>query len=542
MYDLLITGGRVIDGAGNPWQRADVAIEGERIVAVSPLKGAAAKRVIDARGRFVCPGFVDFHTHSDLQALAYPRQEMKTRQGVTTEVIGHDGLGLAPVTSETAAQLRAQLAGWNGDPPEVDWDWSTITEYLDRFDRRVATNKAMLVPHGTVRLAVMGMENRAPTEDELERMLALVDQGMREGAVGLSTGLSYAPAMFADDDELIALCQVLRPYNGFYCPHHRNYGMRALESYAEAIETGRRAGVPVHLTHAHFGFPVNRGRAPELLSIFDAARREGVEVTLDTYPYLAGQTYLHALLPSWAHEGGTDAIIARLQDPATRARIRHILEVEGSDGFHEVPLGWEMIQIGGIIGDEDPWAIGLRIPEAAAKAGRTEFDYFCDLLVRTRLGVSMLAFIGNEENVRTIMQHPVHCVGSDGILVGEMPHPRGWGAHARFLAHYVRDLGLLSWEEGVRHMTSAPMQRLGFFDRGLVRPGFIADLVVFDPEAIGDRATYENPRSFAAGISHVAVNGVLVVDEGEATGALPGRALREPFGREPERVTGPLRI
>ncbi len=542
MYDLVITGGRVIDGAGNPWQWADVAVQGERIVAVGPLKGAAAKRTIDADGRFVCPGFVDFHTHSDLQALAKPLQEMKIRQGVTTEVIGHDGLGLAPVTKQTAEQLRTQLAGWNGDPPEVDWNWSTITEYLDRFEQHSATNKAMLVPHGTVRMAVMGMENRAPTEDELAAMRALVDQGMREGAVGLSAGLSYAPAMFAGDDELVESCKALRPYNGFYSPHHRNYGMQAIKGYRDSVEIGKRAGVPVHLTHAHFGFPINKGRAPELLAMFDAARREGTDITLDTYPYLAGQTYLHALLPSWVHDGGAEAILRRLQEPATRGRVQRELEVDGSDGFHNVPLGWEMIQIGGIMGPQDPWAIGMRIPEAAAKAGKTPFDYFCDLLVRTRLGVSMLAFIGNEENVQTILRHPAHCVGSDGILVGEMPHPRGWGSHARFLAHYVRDLGLLTWEEGVRHMTSAATHRLGFLDRGILRPGLTADLVVFDPATLRDTATYEAPRSFAVGVSHVAVNGALVIDEGEPTGATPGRALRSPFGRTPERITGPLNL
>ena len=542
MYDMLITGGRVIDGAGNPWQRADVAVRGDRIAAVGPLKGAAARHKLAADGCFVCPGFIDFHTHSDLQPLAHPLQECKIRQGVTTEVIGHDGLGLAPVTRETAAQLRTQLVGWNGDPPEVDWNWSTITEYLDRFDQHVSVNVGMLVPHSTVRMAVMGMDARAPTPREMAAMQALIDQGMREGSVGLSAGLGYSPGMFATDDELVTLCRVLKPYNGFYCPHHRNYGMRAIKGYADSIEVGRRAGVPVHLTHAHFGFPVNRGRAGELLTMFDAARRDGVDVTLDTYPYLAGATYLHALLPGWAHDGGPDALLSRLRDPSLRARIQHELEVEGASGFHNVPLGWELIQIAGIFGGHDPWAVGLRLDVAAAKAGQTPFDYFCDLLVRSRLGVSSLAFVGNEENVQAILQHPAHVVGSDGILVGDQPHPRGWGTHIRFLAHYVRDLGLLTWEEGVRHMTSAPAQRLGFLDRGMLRPGYMADLVVFDPTTLQDTATYEQPRNYPIGVSHVAVNGRLVVEASQLTGATPGRALRSPFGRTPERIAGPVLI
>ena len=389
-------------------------------------------------------------------------------------------------------------------------------------------------------LAVMGMEDRAPTHHELGAMQVLVDQCMREGAVGLSAGLTYAPGMFATDDEMVSLCRVLKAYNGFYCPHHRNYGMKALEGYADAIDTGRRAGVSVHMTHAHFGFPVNKGRAGELLEMVDAARRCGTDVTLDTYPYLAGATYLHALLPSWVHAGGPDAILRRLRDPSARPRIRRELEVEGSDGFHGVPLGWDLIQISGVFGGHDPWAVGCRLDAAAARAGQSPFDYFSDLLTRTQLGVSILAFIGNEENVQAILRHPAHVVGSDGILVGDRPHPRGWGSHVRFLAHYGRDLGLLTWEEGVQPLTSAPAQRLGFLDRGILRPGYMADIVMFDPTTLRDTATYEQPRSYPVGLSHVVVNGQFVVENGQPTGATPGRALRSPFGRVPTRVVGPV--
>jgi N-acyl-D-amino-acid deacylase len=540
MYDLLITGGRIVDGAGGPWYWADVAIENDRIVEIGVLAGAASEREIKADGAFVCPGFIDIHTHSDLQQLATLLQECKIRQGVTTEVVGHDGLGLAPVTAETTRLLQEQLAGWNGRG-EVTWDWSTITSYLDRFDRHVAVNIAMLVPHGTVRMAVMGMDNRPPTPDELSRMQQLIDQGMREGAVGLSTGLTYAPAMFATDDEVVELCRALRPYNGFYCPHHRNYGMKALQAYSDSIEIGRRAGVPVHLTHCHFGFPINKGRAPELLAVIDQARAEGLEVTLDTYPYGAGSTYLHAFLPGWMHEGGSEATLARLKSPDIHSRLRHDMEVAGSDGFSDVPMGWKMIQISGVMdGEYDPAIVGMVLPEAAQRAGQEPYDFFVDLLIRSRLSVSCLAHIGNEENVQTILQHPAQTVGSDGILIGERPHPRGWGTHVRFLAHYVRDMGLLSWEEGVRRMTSAAARRLGAMDRGILRPGFMADLVVFDPDTLRDTATYEDPRRYPEGVHFVAVNGELVVDQGQPTGHKPGRALREPYGRKPERITGPL--
>ena len=269
--------------------------------------------------------------------------------------------------------------------------------------------------------------------------------------------------------------------------------------------------------------------------MIDQARANGVEVTMDAYPYLAGQTYLHAFLPSWAHEGGVDGIVAHLQAAESRARLRHELEVTGSDGMQGVPLGWEMLTIGGILGDHDPAIVGMSLPEAARRAGKTPFDFFADLLVETRLGVSGLAFFGIEEHVQAIMRHPAHVVGSDGIVVGGQPHPRGWGSHARFLSHYARDLGMFSWEEGIRKLTSAPARRIGSLDRGLVRPGFKADLVVFDPDSLRATSTYEHPRGNAEGVGEVIVNGALALADGQPTGATPGRALRDPFGRRHER-------
>ena len=534
MYDLLISGGRVIDGTGSPWYWADVAVEGDQIVAVGRLNGAAAKIKIQAEGRFVTPGFIDMHTHSDLQPLVDPLYACKLYQGVTTDVIGHDGLGLAPARPDTAEILREQLAAWNG-LPDIERDWTTISAYLDRFEESSVVNVATFVPQGTVRMAVIGMENRAPTIAEMDRMKAIIDQCMREGGIGLSTGLTYAPCMYASDDELVELCEVIRPYGGFYCPHHRNYGAEALKGYADSIEIGRRAGVPVHLTHCHLSFSINEGRVGELIAMFDGARAEGIEVTMDAYPYLAGQTYLHAFLPSWAHEGGVDAILRHLSSAESRAKLRQELEETGSDGMQGVALGWEMIRIGGILGPHDSAIIGLSIPEAAQRAGKTPFDFFADLLLETRLGVSGLAFFGIEEHVQRIMQHPAHVVGSDGIVVGGKPHPRAWGAHARFLSHYVRDLGLLSWEEGIRKMTSATARRIGCLDRGIVAPGFKADLTVFDPDGLRATATYDNPRSNAEGVHEVIVNGRRALADGHPTGATPGRALRSPYGRAPER-------
>ncbi len=520
MLDLVIRGGRVIDGAGNPWYRADVGIAGDRIAAVGRVDDGA-RRTIEADGLFVCPGFVDMHTHSDLQLLVNPAHEAKVCQGVTLEVLGQDGLSYAPVTDAVLEQLRGQLAGWNDDPPDFAWDWRTVAEYLDRLERDgIAVNACYLAPHGTIRMCAMGVDDRAPTADELADMKRLLAEALRDGAVGLSTGLTYTPGMYADDDEIVALLEVVREHGGYYTPHHRNYGRRALEAYGDCVEIARRSGVPLHLAHAHLGYEVNKGRAPELLAMIDGARDDGIEVTLDTYPYLAGATYLHAFLPSWMHVGGSDATIERLRDPALRERLRVEMEVEGSDGHHEVPVDWSTIAI------SNGAFVGMTIAEATTAAGARPIDFVCDLLADERLGVSCVIHFGNEENVRATMAHWSHTAGSDGILVGDRPHPRSYGTFPRYFAVYVRELGILTWEEAVRKMTSLPAQRLGFPDRGLVRPAMAADVTCIDPERIRDTATYEEPRQLPEGIPYVIVNGTVVVDDGRRTDALPGRALR----------------
>jgi N-acyl-D-amino-acid deacylase len=538
VLDLLIRGGRVIDGAGNPWHAADVGIAGDRIAAVGRLAGEPAARVIDADGLFVCPGFVDMHTHSDLQLLANPAHEAKVHQGVTLEVLGQDGLSYAPVNDEVLEQLRGQLAGWNDDPPGFDWSWRSVGEYLDRLDADgIAVNAAYLAPHGTIRMCAMGYEDRAPTAEELAHMKRLLVEALEQGAVGLSTGLTYTPGMYADDDEIVALCEIVRDYGGYYTPHHRNYGRRALEAYADCIEIARRSGVPLHLAHAHLGYAINKGKAPELLAMIDRAQEDGIEVTLDTYPYLAGSTYLHAFLPSWMHVGGSAATIERLRDPALRERLRVEMEDEGCDGFHEIPMDWSIVVISGARLPQNRQYIGLSVAAAAAAAGARPIDFTCELLADENLGVSCVSHSGNEENVRTTMAHWSHTVGSDGILVGERPHPRSYGTFPRYFAVYVRELGILSWEQAVRKMTSLPAQRLGFPDRGLLRPGMAADVTCIDPETIRDTATYEEPRRLPEGVPYVIVNGVVLVDDGRHTGALAGRALRA-TGR---RVSSPAR-
>jgi N-acyl-D-amino-acid deacylase len=520
MSGLTFRGATVVDGTGAPSYRGDVSVREGRI------SSSGQGRVIDADGLVLAPGFIDMHAHSDLQILANPDHTAKVSQGVTLEVLGQDGLSYAPVDDGTLAQLRTQLAGWNDDPAGFDWNWRGVGEYLDRLDTGIAVNAAYLVPQGTVRMMAVGWDARPATPSELDSMRSLVATGLAEGAVGMSSGLTYTPGMYATTDELVALCEVVAAGGGYYSPHHRSYGAGALEAYAEMVDVSHRSGCPLHLAHATMNFPVNEGRAAELLSLLDDAITAGCDISLDTYPYLPGATYLSALLPSWASEGGLDATLARLSDVDTRERIRVDLEERGSDGCHGVPVDWAAIEINGVRRDENAHLVGHSVAASARTAGRPPADLYFDVLVSEELGTSCLMHVGHEDNVRAIMRHPAHTGGSDGLLVGERPHPRAWGTFPRYLAHYVRELGVLSLEECVAHLTGRAARRLRLTDRGLVREGYAADLVLFDPSTVADTATYDDPRRPATGIPYVLVNGVPVIEDGRHTGALPGRSIR----------------
>ncbi|MEW2353786.1 D-aminoacylase [Spirillospora sp. NPDC029432] len=521
MADLVIRGATVIDGTGGPGRVADVAVTGGRVAGIGG--GLTGRSTIDASGLVLAPGFIDMHAHSDLALLAEPDHLAKVSQGVTCEVIGQDGLSYAPVDDATLAATRQAITGWNGDPPGFDWNWRRVGEYLDRLDEGIAVNACYLVPQGSVRMLAMGWDARPPTETELNRQRELVALGMEEGAVGMSSGLTYVPGMYAEDSELIELCRVVAGLGGFYAPHHRSYGAGALQAYADMVKVSRASGCPLHLAHATMNFPVNRGRAAELLALLDDAIGDGCDISLDTYPYLPGATTLAALLPSRSSEGGPEATLRRLADPSERERIRHVMEDEGSDGCHGVPVEWETIEIAG---SRDPDAVGRTIAELAAASGRTPFDTYCDRLLADDLGTTILQHVGDEPNVQAIMRHPAHTGGSDGLLAPAKPHPRAWGTFPRYLGHYTRELGVLSLEECVAHLTGRPARRLRLADRGLVRTGYHADLVLFDPATVRDAATFDEPRRQAEGIPYVLVGGVPVIAEGRHTGALPGRSLR----------------
>ncbi|MGW0537121.1 N-acyl-D-amino-acid deacylase family protein [Streptomyces sp. NPDC003032] len=535
--DLVIRDARVIDGTGGASYRADVGVHNGRIATVhrGDREGTGnrptGRHTLDAQGLALAPGFIDMHAHSDLALLRDPEHTAKAAQGVTLEVIGQDGLSYAPVDDRTLAQVRRAITGWNGDGADIDFTWRTVGGYLDALDTAhgghgIAVNAAYLIPQGTVRMYALGWDDRPATPAELDHMRQLVTQGMREGAVGMSSGLTYTPGMYADDSELTELCKVVAAHKGYYCPHHRSYGAGALEAYEEMVALTRTAHCPLHLAHATMNFGVNKGRAPDLIALLDDALAQGADITLDTYPYTPGCTTLVAMLPSWASEGGPDAILARLEDEATAEKIRHHMEVIGADGCHGVPIEWDTIEISGVSDPGLASCVGKTIQHSADMRGEAPWVTARRLLIDDRLGSTILQHVGHEENVRTIMRHRVHTGGSDGILQGFKPHPRAYGTFPQYLGRYARELGVMSLEETVAHLTSRPAARLRLPDRGTVREGYRADLVLFDPETVAAGSTFEAPRTLPTGIPHVLIDGRFVMRDGRRTDTLAGRAVR----------------
>jgi N-acyl-D-amino-acid deacylase len=520
MFDLVLAGGRVVDGTGSPWFRADVAVRGDRIAAVGALGQAEARRRLDVGGRVVAPGFVDTHVHADLALLADPFHEAAIRQGVTTYLLGQDGVAMAPASPATLAYMRRYTAGFSGRF-EVPDRWTSMAEYLARFDRRAAVNVACLVPNGNVRMDVMGLESRPATPDEIKDMRRVVRQAMEDGAVGLSSGLDYIPSRYATTAELTALCREIAPYGGVYVTHMRGYAPDSvIGAMDEVFSIARDGGVAALISHFN-------SQADLVLPHLDRARAAGLDVAFDLYGYLAGSTILGMVaLPPWVQEGGADATLARLADPAVRARLR----TEGFSGPRG-PLG--EVRLSYVEAPTYRAYEGLTLAEAAQLATggahpEAIVDFVCDVLAASALAVGCVVLHQKrtEADVTALMRHPAMMGGSDGIFAGGRPHPRGWGCFGRYLGHYVREARTWTLEEAVQHLAAHPARRLGLVDRGLIRPGMAADLVVFDAARIGDRATYADGRQPAEGVDHVLVNGEPVLVDGQRTPALPGRALR----------------
>lgn len=525
MYDLLFKNGRVVDGTGNPWFYASVGVTAGRIQAMGDLQGAAARRTLDLDGTVLAPGFIDLHTHSDFTLGRFPRAESYLRQGVTTHVVGNCGFSTFPIEREKLDLFRKYSAFLDYSLP---YDWKDAAGYIAFLEELpLSSNVVLMVGHGAVRIATLGFDPREPTSAELGKMERMVAQAMEEGAFAFSSGLIYVPGSYCKTDELVALAKVAARYGVFYATHIRGEGDTLLPAVEEALSIGRQAGLPVHLSHHKAMGQRNWGKSEATLAMIDAARARGQDVTADQYPYMAGSTTITALMPPWAMAGGVAELLGRLADPATRARVRQ--EIVGQRA------GTEAFDLEGVMislvpdGPHKPYE-GLMLPEIPAQRGEVPVDTLLYLVESERGAVMVILFGMAEEDVRRIMRHPAVAIASDGWALnptaGGQPHPRCYGTFARVLGQYVRQEGLLSLEEAVRKMTSLPAQRLGLHDRGLVRPGCTADLVVFDPERVADCATYQDPHRFCEGVSHVVVGGHVVVDGGQDAGAKAGRVLR----------------
>jgi N-acyl-D-amino-acid deacylase len=524
--DLLITGGSLVDGTGAPAREATIAVRGGRIALLEPgaPEPATVGRRIDATGRIMAPGFIDLHSHSALQLLADGAHEPKIRQGVTTEVIGVDGNSFAPFADP--ADLRAAVdlnAGLEGRP-EIALDWDTVAAYLARFDGRIALNVAFLVGNSALRVGALGWQDAPADARAMERQLALLGEAMADGAFGLSSGLDYPPGSYATTDELAALTREAGRRGGLYHTHVRYpLGDRYLDPFREAIEIGRRAEAPSHITHFYHRQTHPGGPEP-LLALVDDARAEGLDVTFDTYPSEWASTRLLIQLPQWIQSGGPGPLKARLADRTARDRLRTELAARGA--AYASPAGWADVRLGAFRRPDHIRWESRTVAEVMAETGRDAVDVICDLLLAEDLGVSQVTGGPWTETLRPFVAHPVGMVGTDSTFLGDKPSPRTYGSFPRILGQFVRDERLLSLEAAIRKMTAAPAARLGLRDRGVVRDGAIADLVVFDPATVRSNATYDEPRRFPDGIEHVIVAGIPVVAGGQPTGARPGRALR----------------
>jgi dihydroorotase/N-acyl-D-amino-acid deacylase len=531
-FDVIIRNGSVVDGSGRAAFNADLAIKGDRIVRIGDLQKATATRVIDARGMVVSPGFIDMLGQSETYLLIDPRAMSKVMMGVTTEITG-EGESIAPTKERLIKESEDFNRRYN-----LNVDWRTLDEYFKRLEKQGSgVNLGTFVGATQVREYVVGFDNRPPTPAELEEMKTLVAQAMKEGALGLSTSLQYVPARFAKTDELVELAKVAHQYGGIYATHQRSEANAIESSLQEVFEIARHAQIPVEIWHLKIAYKKNWGRMPEVLKKIEAARAEGLDVTADIYPYIAGSTSLNACLPPWALEGGVEKMLARLRDPATRERLKKEISNDSTD--------WENIYLGsggpagvliGSVVNRDLEALqGKTIEQIAKQQQKDPLDAVFDLILADHGQTGAIYFMMNEDDLRAAMRAPFvsFCTDSgaranDGPLAGSKSHPRGWGSYPRILGRYVREDKLMSLEQAINKMTGMPAKRVGLVDRGLIREGTYADIVILDPKRVIDRATFEMPNQHPEGIKYVLVNGQISVDDGKRTAALAGRGLRGP--------------
>ncbi len=523
-YDIVIKNGLIVDGTGQPCYTADVGIFQGKIVKIGKICPTAYDKLIDVDGKVVAPGFIDMHSHDDLVPFRDKYNLPKLRQGITTVVVGNCGISPAPVNPRTLDILRSQLGILGA---EVEFTWRSYGDYLDALDSlgNIGTNIVGLVGHGALRIATMGMEARDPTPDELGEMKRLLEDAIRDGAFGMSTGLIYPPGVYSKTDELIELSKVVSKYGGLYSSHIRNEGVKVVEAVSEAIEIGRKAGVSVQISHHKASGKRARGLTKVTLKMIEEARKEGIDVSADAYPYTAGSTYLAALLPDWVHEGGEENMKRVLMDKELRIKVRN--EIIKRRNWIDAGNGMEWDKILLTYSSRYEKYLGKSIKEISTIVDKDPFDLVFEILLEDGYNASMITFSMDQEDVDRVISHPEVMIGTDGLDTGKgFPHPRAYGTFPRIIRRYVAEKQMFGMEEAVRKMSGMPARKLLLKEKGFIKEGYDADIVILNPREVKDKATFENPRQYPEGIEYVIVNGVVSIENGELTGLLGGKVLR----------------
>ncbi|MFR5471819.1 MAG: N-acyl-D-amino-acid deacylase family protein, partial [Romboutsia sp.] len=541
MLDIKIKNGVIIDGSGKDAYKADLGITGDKITKIGDLSNEDAKTTIDAKGQVVSPGFIDMHTHSDM-SLVYDRNaSSRIRTGVTTDVIGNCGIGVAPVKEENK-QLLLDYLGTRivgSMPVKLELKWDSYESYIEYMEEKPpAVNVAPLLAQGPIRIYEMGFSKEEPTDKELENMVELADDCMKQGPLGMTSGLVYLPGEYTTQKELVELCKKVAKYDGFYATHMRNEGDEIFEAMDEAIDVARQSGVRLHISHLKCLGHKNFGQTDKLFAKINKAREEGLKVSFDVYPYNAGMTSLSAMLPPWMFEGGVDKMVERLTDEKNRKQIVHDIEngLPGWQNFGGSLRSWDDVTIVSVTQDEDAWMEGMKLTEIAAKWDKDLYNTMFDILYKENGRVQITIVLMDENDVQTILSHPDSMVGSDsmslateGLLAKTSTHPRAFGTQAKVLGEFVREKKCFSLEEGVKKLTYNPAKILKIEGRGLLKEGNFADIVIFNPDTIKDMATYKNPKQYPVGIDTVIVNGVVAFEDGRQLEVLPGRFLKNSF-------------
>lgn len=525
---ILIENGLIVDGTGTSPYTANLLIENDKIKKIGDISGVDIDRKIDAKDYVVAPGFIDTHSHSDLQILLNPYNEVKIRQGITTEVLGQDGISMAPLPKQHISSWRKNLAGLDGESSEISWEYETTNNYLTMMeDYGVGLNETYLVPHGNVRMEAMGLDNRPATKEEIQKMCDIVRREMKAGAFGLSTGLIYIPCAYSETEEMIEMCKVVAEFDGCFVIHQRSEADTIIQSMNEVVQIGLESGVKIHFSHFKVCGKDNWKYIDEMIEILDKAQLKGLRVSFDQYPYAAGSTMLGVVLPPWAHAGGTDMLMKRLQDTEMRRKIIDDIKngIDGWDNFIKF-AGFEQIFITSVKTKVNEDAVGKSLEELALMRGTNPYDATFDILLQEENAVGMVDFYGLEDHVITFLKRKEQNVCTDGLLSGK-PHPRAYGSFPRILGRYVREKKLLNIETAIYKMTKKAADAIGIQKRGSLKEGNYADIVIFNLDVVSDVGDYIDPMHFPVGIDYVIINGQPVIENGEYHHIKAGKVIRK---------------